>query len=285
MAAPAVGLRPAVRSPGTHPNRFERSVQETLNPSVVRVLEPPSVAVSVTVRRLPCASVGTTNEHRAIESSHESRILRKRFPPIHTLAWSDPGAGTNSTRATRSNGRAAWGDRGVAEMTSIRTPASAPGATGASVVAAANTSAPSVASRLIMQSRVRPSEMEFQFVASSLAMGQPSAGSPHSHPLGLKRPLARLLAGRQRRHSRPLLARTRAHARRALHTPCAGLRLGPTQPQVRLEVVSRLLGQASTATTERCYARLEDSTIRARCWRYWSPREARTKGAARERAR
>ena len=181
----------------THANRFERSVQETLNPSVVRVLEPPSVAVSATVRRLPCASAGTTNEHRAIESSHESRILRKRFPPIHTLAWSDPGAGTNSTRATRSKGRAAWGGRGVAEMTSIRTSAPAPGAAGASVVAAATTTAPNGASRLIMQSSVRPFRMEFQFVASSLAMGQPSAGSPHSHPSS-SRGRWRLLAGAPR---------------------------------------------------------------------------------------
>ena len=32
---------------------------------------------------------------------------------------------------------------------------------------------------------------------------------------------------------------------------------------VRLEVVSRLLGHASTAITEKAYARLEDATIRA----------------------
>jgi len=151
------GRRPAKHVQGVPPRLhplarrpFERAIHETLNPSVVRVRELPSVATNATVRPLPRASAGTTNEHRAIESSHVRRILRYRFPPIQTPAWSDPGAGTNSTRATSSKGRAARGGRGVTEMTSIRTSAPTPDAAGASVVAAANTTAPNAATRLIM---------------------------------------------------------------------------------------------------------------------------------------
>jgi hypothetical protein len=149
-AAPGIRVLHPRRLDPLDRRRLERSLQETLNPSVVRVREPPSIAISATVRRLPCASAGTTNEHRAIESSHERRIFRYRSPPIQTAAWSDPGAGTNSTRATSSKGRAARGGRGITEMTSIRTSAPPPDAAGASVVAAANTTAPNAATRLIM---------------------------------------------------------------------------------------------------------------------------------------
>ena len=118
---------------------------------LVRVREPPSVAVSPIVRRLPRAPGGTTNEQRAIESFQMSRMFLKRRSPIQTTDLSDPGAGTNSTRATSSNGRAARGGCGLTEITSMRTSRPAPGAVDASVAAAAKTTAPNAASRLIMR--------------------------------------------------------------------------------------------------------------------------------------
>jgi hypothetical protein len=118
------------------------------------VREPPSAATSPIVRRWPRAPSGTRKKQRAIEFSHTSRMFLSRLPPAQTLQWIDPGAGVNSTRATSSNGCAACGGRGVAEITSIRTSPRAPDADDASVVAAANATA-NAASRLIMRFRLR----------------------------------------------------------------------------------------------------------------------------------
>ena len=80
--------------------------------SVVRVSEPPRVAASPMVRRLPRASAGTRKKQRAIEFFHVSRMFLNRLPPVQTLQWIDPGAGANSTRATSSKGCAARGGLG-----------------------------------------------------------------------------------------------------------------------------------------------------------------------------
>jgi hypothetical protein len=81
-------------------------------------------------------------------------MFRNRSAPVQTLQRIDPGAGANSTRATSSKGCPACGGRGVTESTSIRTSRGAPCADDASIVAAANATAASAASQLIMRSRV-----------------------------------------------------------------------------------------------------------------------------------
>ena len=120
------------------------------NKSVVRVRVPPSAATSPIVRRLPRAPSGTRRKQRAIGFSHTSRMFLNRLPATQTRQWIDPAEGLNSTRATSSNGCAACGGWGVAEITSIRTSLRAPDADDASVVAAANATA-NAASRLIMR--------------------------------------------------------------------------------------------------------------------------------------
>ena len=136
--------------------------QETRNVSVVRVAEPPSVAPSPMVSRLPCASVGTRKWQRATEFTHSSRMFLNRLPPIQTLQRIDPGAGANSIRATSSKGCAACGGLGATESTSMRTSPIAPCADDGSVVAAANTTAVNAASQLIMPFRVRSDSRRVQ---------------------------------------------------------------------------------------------------------------------------
>jgi len=74
------------------------------------------------------------------------------MPPTQTLQRIDPGAGANSTRATSAKGRPARGGLGVTERTSIRTPPGAPCAEDAPIDAAANVTAASAASQLIIGS-------------------------------------------------------------------------------------------------------------------------------------
>jgi hypothetical protein len=123
--------------------------------SVVRVVEPPSVAPSPMVSRLPRASAGTRKWHRATEFTHSSRMFLNRLPPIQTLQRIDPGAGANSIRATSANGFAACGGLGATERTSMRTSRVAPCADDGSGVAAANTTAVNAASQLVIRFRVR----------------------------------------------------------------------------------------------------------------------------------
>jgi hypothetical protein len=153
----AVGARPggvARRRRAVCAGGEARIAQTTGNASVVRVSEPPSVAASVIVRRFPRALAGTRKKQRATGLRQTSRMFRNRLAPIQTLHRIDPGAGANSTRATSSKGCAAWGGRGVTESTSIRTSRGAPSADDASAVAAANATAASAASQLIMRFRL-----------------------------------------------------------------------------------------------------------------------------------